>query len=58
MPKDALKMAARTVGQCAKLAAANSLGRAPATVAEIQVGLGTCGDNLASASRLSGLNFG
>lgn len=57
MPTLELKRATRLVGQCAKQAVATPGARTPEAQSEILVGLGTCSDSLAWASRLRSLDF-
>lgn len=57
MPKSELRRATWLVGQCAKHAATKASSRSAQVAAEIQIGLGTCCDGLAWASRLRALDF-
>ncbi len=57
MPKSELRRATKLVGQCAKHAATKASSRSAQVAAEIQIGLGTCCDGLAWASRLRALDF-
>lgn len=57
MAANALRIAARSLGKCAKRAAAVSPKTQTAAHAELQIGLGTAADWLNWASRLRGLDF-